>query len=109
MTQPGVAAVDELPLPRTVRRRAEREGYNPNAVRVVRIRDRADAPNREQHAERSYQVRWTVRGHWRNQWYPSRGEHRPVWINPHVKGPQEAPLRTGDTVHVLAQDPSTEK
>jgi hypothetical protein len=107
MTQPGVAAVDEQPLPRTVRRRAEREGYNPNAVRVVRIRDRADTPHREQHTERSYQVRWTVRGHWRNQWYPSRGEHRPVWINPHVKGPQDAPLRTGDTVHILASDPGT--
>jgi hypothetical protein len=24
---------------------------------------------------------WTVRGHWRNQWYPSRQEHRPVRIN----------------------------
>lgn len=105
MTQPGVTSVDEQPLSRTMRRRAEREGYNPNAVRVVRIRDRADTPHREQTGERSYRVRWTVRGHWRNQWYPSRGEHRPVWINPHVKGPQDAPLRTGDTVHVLADDP----
>lgn len=107
MTQPGVTAVDEQPLPRTIRRRAEREGYNPNAVRVVRIRDRANTPHREQPTERSYQVRWTVRGHWRNQWYPSRDEHRPVWINPHIKGPQDAPLRTGDTVHVLAADPNT--
>ncbi|MEV6871666.1 hypothetical protein [Amycolatopsis sp. NPDC051128] len=46
-----------------------------------------------------------MRWHWRNQWYPLRGEHRPVWINPHVKGPQDAPLRTGDTVHVLAAGP----
>ncbi|WP_346056965.1 hypothetical protein [Amycolatopsis dongchuanensis] len=105
ITQPGVTEVDEHPLPRTLRRRAEREGYNPHAVRVVRIRDRADTPHREQNTERSYRVRWTVRGHWRNQWYPSRGEHRPVWINPHVKGPQDAPLRTGETVHVLATDP----
>lgn len=105
MTQPGVTAIDEQPLPRNIRRRAEREGYNPNAVRVIRIRDHADTPQREQLSERSYQVRWTVRGHWRNQWHPSRDEHRPVWINPHVKGPQNAPLRTGDTVHVLASDP----
>lgn len=107
MTQPGVTAIDEQPLSRTVRRRAERGGYNPNAVRVVRIRDHADTPQREQHTERGYRVRWTVRGHWRNQWYPSRSEHRPVWINPHVKGPDGAPLRTGDTVHVLATDPDT--
>lgn len=107
MTQPGVTAVDEQPLPRNIRRRAQREGYNPNAVRVVHIRDRADTPHREQHTDRAFRIRWTVRGHWRNQWYPSRNEHRPVWINPHVKGPQDAPLRTGDTVHVLAPDPST--
>lgn len=55
ITQPGVTAADKQPLPRTFRRRAE--GYNPNAVRVVRIHDRADTPQREQHAERSYQVR----------------------------------------------------
>ncbi|QQQ77404.1 hypothetical protein IOD16_02355 [Saccharothrix sp. 6-C] len=77
----------------------------PHGVRVVRIRHRGDVPARDDHAaahdQRTYRVRWTVRGHWRNQWYPSRAEHRPVWINPHVKGPDDAPLRTGDTVHVF--------
>ncbi|TDC88125.1 hypothetical protein E1161_24325 [Saccharopolyspora aridisoli] len=100
ITQPGVTSVDEHPLPRNIRRRAAREGYNPNAVRVVRIRDRADTPVSEG-AGRNYQVRWTVRGHWRNQWYASREEHRPVWINPHVKGPADAPLRNGQTVHLV--------
>ncbi|WP_432850608.1 hypothetical protein ACQPXB_21680 [Amycolatopsis sp. CA-161197] len=57
ITQPGVTAVDEHPLPRTIRRRAEREGYNPHAVRVVRFRDRADAPQRGHHTERGYRVR----------------------------------------------------
>jgi hypothetical protein len=32
----------------------------------------------EQSDGRAYRVRWAVRGHWRNQWYPSRPEHRPV-------------------------------
>lgn len=102
MTQPGVTDVEERHLARTVRRRAEREGYNPVAVRIVRIRHHANTPTQaEQPTERTYRVRWTVRGHWRNQWYPSRGEHRPVWINPHIKGPQGAPLHTGETVHLL--------
>jgi hypothetical protein len=62
ITQPGVTDVEEQPLSRTVRRRDEREGYNPSAVRVVRIRDRADTPTREQDTHRNYRVRWTVRG-----------------------------------------------
>jgi hypothetical protein len=85
-----------------MRRRAEREGYNPSPVRVVRIHHHADIPTRSEQSDgRTYRVRWTVRGHWRNQWYPSRQEHRPVWINAHVKGPDSAPLHTGQTVHLL--------
>ncbi|QRP42940.1 transposase family protein [Amycolatopsis sp. FDAARGOS 1241] len=41
------AAAAHLPPP------GRAEGYNPNAVRVLRIHDRADTPQREQHAERS--------------------------------------------------------
>jgi hypothetical protein len=36
--------------------------------------------------------RWLVGGHWRNQWYPSLGMHRQIWISPYVKGPEELPL-----------------
>lgn len=36
--------------------------------------------------------RWLVSGHWRNQWYPSLGIHRQIWVNPYVKGPDDAPL-----------------
>jgi hypothetical protein len=103
ITQPGVTEVEEQHLSRTMRRRAEREGYNPAAIRVVRIRHRENTPIQDETPGRVYHVRWTVRGHWRNQWYPSRGEHRPVWINPHIKGPDGAPLHTSQTVHVLDQ------
>jgi hypothetical protein len=37
--------------------------------------------------------RWIVRGHWRDQWYPSIGHHRPIWILPYEKGPAEKPLK----------------
>ncbi len=36
--------------------------------------------------------RWWVDGHWRNQWYPSTQDHRPVWIDGYVKGPEDKPL-----------------
>lgn len=106
ITQPGVTDVEDLAQSRAIRRRAERNGYNASPVRVVRVHDRANAPERASGDtdERTYHVRWTVRGHWRNQWYPSRGEHRPVWINPHVKGPSDAPLHTSETVHLLDSD-----
>ncbi|WP_133824593.1 hypothetical protein [Actinomycetospora succinea] len=102
MNQPGVADIDTAALSRSERRRAKRDGREPPAVRVVRmIRHTEDHPNPEEGAPARYRVRWTVRGHWRRQWYPSRGDHRPVWINPHLKGPDGAPLHTGQTVHVL--------
>lgn len=100
MTQPGLAAVDEVPLSRTVRRRALREGLDDSPVRVIRIRQHENVPTRTGQSG-NYQVRWTVRGHWRQQWYPSRGEHRQVWINPHIKGPEGAPLQANQTVYVF--------
>lgn len=49
---------------------------------------------------RSHQ--WIVSGHWRNHWYPARGDHRPIWIAPHMKGPDGAPLLDpAKLVHVL--------
>lgn len=105
MTQDGVTDIADEPLPRTMRRRSQRAGYAPTPVRVVRIRHRANTPDHgaADSDGRTYHVRWTVRGHWRNQWYPSRSEHRPVWINSHIKGPDHAPLHTSETVHVLDQ------
>lgn len=40
-----------------------------------------------------YSVRWFVKGHWRNQPYgPGRAQVRPIWIAPHIKGPEGAPI-----------------
>ncbi|WP_009480263.1 hypothetical protein [Rhodococcus sp. JVH1] len=39
-----------------------------------------------------YSRRWVVRGHWRKQRYPSLGTNKPILINEHVKGPDDAPL-----------------
>jgi hypothetical protein len=60
---------------------------------------RTDEENRS--GSREYRHRWVVRGHWRNQWYPSRNDHRPIWIDPHVAGPEDKPLLGGERVNVL--------
>lgn len=48
--------------------------------------------------EREYSHRFMVRGHWRKQWYPSIEAHKPIWINPHVRGPEDKPLIIKDRV-----------
>jgi hypothetical protein len=42
--------------------------------------------------------RWIVDAHWRNQWYPSLGCHKPILIAPYVKGPEHLPLVVHDKV-----------
>lgn len=75
------------------------------AVRYVQLRHRG-MPGQDRGegdgAGRSYAHRWVVRGHWRNQWYPSRKANRPIWIDDHLKGPDGAPILDPDKlVNVL--------
>jgi hypothetical protein len=74
------------------------------SARYVQLRHRGyvQADKQKIPGQRGYQVRWIVRGHWRNHYYPSRGTHRPIWIDQHVKGPEGAPiLDPGKLVNVL--------
>ena len=43
--------------------------------------------------EVDWQYQWPVSQHWRNQYYPSTGEHRWVWIEEYVKGPPDKPFK----------------
>lgn len=100
MQQPLVGT-SEVQLPRPTRRRLQRDGHEPPPVRLVEIRrPEPVGGGTDVAADRGYHHRWIVRGHWRQQWYPSRQVHRPVWIAPHVKGPGDAPLLGGDKVNV---------
>jgi hypothetical protein len=69
MTQPGVTTLEDLRPAASVT--GGSHSYEPpQAVRVVHIRHREDAPSRDERAsdrDREYRVRWIVRGHWRNQ------------------------------------------
>lgn len=49
---------------------------------------------------RTYSRRWWVEAHWRQQAVgPGRAYRKPIFILPHIKGPEGAPL-TNDRVHV---------
>lgn len=77
---------------RAARRNAKRAGLVEH-VHVVRL-PRHQPPSGEpgSGAAINYSHRFVVRGHWRNQWYPSIRAHRQVWISPYVKGPDDRPL-----------------
>ena len=78
---------------RAERRRAERRGEVLEDVHVIRLRGREAAVSASEATHTTeWARRWIVRGHWRNQWYPSLNMHQPKWIGPYIKGPDGKPL-----------------
>ncbi|WP_203911176.1 hypothetical protein [Rhizocola hellebori] len=96
MTQP-VTAVTDAQYDKATRRRLAKNHPKPPRVRVINLRRPAGTSTSG--SDREYQHQWIVRGHWRQQWYATRNVHRPVWIAPHVKGPEGAPLLGGEKVY----------
>jgi len=78
---------------RPVRRRCKRYEFPERNVVIVRLR-RPTTPTADDSDPRpvEWSHRWLVGGHWRNQWFPSLGVHRQVYISPYVKGPTDKPL-----------------
>lgn len=97
MQQP-VTSTAPAEFGRSDRRRLERQGIDDRPVRVITLRRRKHGASTGE-SDREYHHQWIVRGHWRQQWYASRGVHRPVWIAPHIKGPEGAPMLGGEKVH----------
>ncbi|SDI40586.1 hypothetical protein SAMN05421505_14912 [Sinosporangium album] len=109
------------PIRRGLRRQLERAGHPTGDIRILDARprryttgpdvpdqatDHADTTTPEEQGERrTLGVRFPVRGFWRNQWYPSRQIHRPRWIDPHWRGPDDAPIVGAQRVHVLRNNP----
>lgn len=83
------------PVERHARKRMEREQWlHEPLVRVVELR-RKQAPSQPdgEHTAVDWACQWVVRGHWRQQWYPSLKDYQPRWIMPYVKGPEDKPLK----------------
>lgn len=111
MTQSGITDVDRQAPRRHQRRRDERDGYQHSTVAVVRLRTLPARPSGEHpdNTANDFTVRWMVRGHWRQQPYgPQRSLRRPVWINPHIKGPADAPLITKEKVVLIDRLPTVD-
>jgi len=100
MAQP-LAEISTVTADRSAQKRIRRTGHAPKPVRLVELRRPKATGSNTSGTEREYHHQWIVRGHWRQQWFPARQVHRPVWIGPHIKGPEGAPLIGGEKVNVL--------
>lgn len=98
LMQQEIAATSDAQYDRATRRRLARKKIEPPRVRIINLR-RASPSSATAEDAREFHYQWIVRGHWRNQYYPSRDVHRPLWIAPHVKGPSGAPLLGGEKVY----------
>lgn len=91
-----IAGTPERPA-RAFLKRAETAGRSKadSVCHVVRLRRERNDRNAEpaEHASVDWEYRWIVRGHWRRQWFPARQTHAPVWIHPHIKGPENKPFK----------------
>lgn len=88
-------------------RNAQRSGgvaaRNDDAVEIVHLtrRSRGEGERQGSRVPTIRASQWKVRGHYRNQWYPSLGEHRRLWIADHTAGPSDAPMRERQRVYVI--------
>ena len=79
-------------VPRAERRRLKKQQQHEPEIRVVTLR-RESYPSGKGESAVDWDWKWLVRGHWRNQWYPSLRDHKPVFVAPYVKGPEDKPLK----------------
>ena len=96
--------LEQMPVSRQVRRNAQRSGKPVPDCRTIVLR-RRKLPSHDPASETEWSCRWLVEGHWRNQWFPSRKDHHPVYIVPYVKGPEDKPFRENraEKVFVVAR------
>lgn len=82
-------------FPRQIVRMAQRENRALPTCHVVTLRrfDTSGIGESDSDGLVEWSHRWLVRGHWRNQFFPKLGSHAPIWIHPHVKGPEDKPFR----------------
>jgi hypothetical protein len=90
---------------RAAQRRLARENPVVPPVHLVILRRKAyRAINEETGHTVEWSCQWLVRGHWRQQFFPSDGSNRPIWIAPYLKGPEGKPIRiASETVYDVAR------
>jgi hypothetical protein len=86
--------------PRPARKEAKRLGATKDTgITVITLRrPRTDSFPENGDGEKRYHFQWLVRGHWRNQWYPSLKQHRQKWVSDYWKGDPNDPIKFTERV-----------
>ena len=87
-------SIQTTPASRPIRRHLPPSYSADPVIKIIQLRRRSPATNGLEPQSRDYSCRWLVRGHWRNQFYPSSKSHRPRFIPAYVKGPDDKPLKS---------------
>ena len=88
-----IAVRSQRDAPRQTDRRLARAQFPARRITVVTLRRPEGERDKDQETSHvEWTRRWLVGGHWRQQWYPSLGMHRQIWISPYVKGPTDKEL-----------------
>lgn len=99
------ASSDEWP-DKAVRRRSARKGL-PSKVRLIHLRKTVGDEPSCGHGEgppKAWSHRWVVSGHMRLQpCGPGRSQRRLTYVHPYVKGPENKPLITKETVYAVTR------
>lgn len=101
----GITNAEEVTPTRQLRRQMERKGARVDSVILVQLPIRHHAHNGKGTIPIDWSHRWIVSGHWRKQWYATSETHRPKWIAPHIKGPDDKPLVVKEKRYIF--DPPT--
>jgi len=81
-------------VPAPIERKLRGKGAGPLPdVSVIDLRRPTTEGAGEPTGRRYDRHRWWVTGHVRQQWYPSEKAHRLIYVQPHLKGPPDAPLK----------------
>jgi len=95
-----ITRIAGAPADRPARRRAQAILKRPDVplTRVVLLRQieyirTGEASEPGEGVDWAY--RWTVKGHWRKQWYPSENRHKSIYVHGYVKGPANRPFKPG--------------
>lgn len=104
LSRQRITTTEQVRPTKAVRSNASRAGIRipDDGITVIALRhaEGSSAGSSPGRTHAGYRVRWAVRGHWRQQWYPSLGLNRPVFIHPYLKGPDGAPFKDSTTVWV---------
>ncbi len=106
MSQTTVATSRRIPPPQALKAgnsALRADASDRSAVSLIDLRRIAASPAEpaaDGDRNRTYTHQWWVGGHWRQQACgPGRTYRKPVWIAPHIKGPEGTPL-ANERVHV---------